>query len=72
MANSRNWLQQLKDNLNKVTREFGGMKNNVKKHKCDMHKPAVQQKTTGDDDVIAVTPIPCSIFSVYSNLKCLP
>jgi len=30
MANSRNWLQQLKDNLNKVTREFGGMKNNVK------------------------------------------
>ena len=32
MANSQKWLQQLTDNLNKVTREFG-MKINVKKMK---------------------------------------
>ena len=38
VANSQKGLQQLMDNLNKVTREFG-MKINVKKTKVDVHKP---------------------------------
>ena len=39
MANSQKWLQQLMDNMNKVTREFT-MKINVKKTKvmCISHK----------------------------------
>ena len=35
---SQKGLQQLMDNLNKVTREFG-MKINVKKDKGNVHKP---------------------------------
>ena len=38
VANSQKGLQQLMDDLNKVTREFG-MKINVKKDKGDVHKP---------------------------------
>ena len=33
VANSQKGLQQLMDNLNKVTRDFGGMKINMKKTK---------------------------------------
>ena len=38
VANSQKGLQQLMDNLNKVTREFG-MKINVKKDKGNVHTP---------------------------------
>jgi len=38
VADSEKGLQQLMDNLNKVTREFG-MKINVKKTKGNVHKP---------------------------------
>jgi len=38
VANSQKWLQQLMNNLNKVTIEFG-MKINVKKTKGNVHKP---------------------------------
>ena len=38
VANSQKWLQQLMNNLNKVTIEFG-MKINMKKTKGNVHKP---------------------------------
>jgi len=55
VTNSQKGLQQLMDNLNRVTRESGGMKINVKKTKvmCTSHKRNNQLKMYVDGQQVS-------------------
>jgi len=63
--NSQEWFQQLTDNLNEVTIEFGMMINVIKveTQRKDVKKPALQQKITDNDTPFMI----CTIRNSFNG-----